>query len=59
MAPMIKIIKVIGYGGRRYIITISFGKNPVSGGSPLIDKIIKGIIIRDRLYEDIAFCSWD
>jgi len=49
IAPMTRIIKVMGYGGRRYIITISFGKNPVRGGSPLIERIINGMMIRDKL----------
>lgn len=38
-------------------MTISLGKNPVNGGSPLIERIISGIKISDILYDDIAFWS--
>jgi hypothetical protein len=37
---------------------MSFGKKPVNGGIPLIDRIIIGIIIFMSLYELQAFCSW-
>jgi hypothetical protein len=48
---MISIMRVAGYGCKRDIITISFGKKPDRGGKPLIDKIIRGIIIYIMLNE--------
>ena len=47
-----------GYKLDRDIMIISFGKNPVNGGSPLRDIMISGIRIYDSLKEDIVFCSW-
>lgn len=47
MAPIIKIINSIGCSADIILMVISLGKNPDSGGIPLIDKINKGII-RDK-----------
>jgi hypothetical protein len=45
IAPISSINSIEGYIGRRVVIVSSFGTNPVSGGRPLIDKIIKEIRI--------------
>jgi hypothetical protein len=37
---------------------MSLGKKPVSGGIPLIDKIMIGMRIFMNLYELQAFCNW-
>lgn len=39
------------------IITINLGKNPVRGGRPLIDRIIRGMIRYIIFMEAAAFCS--
>lgn len=39
-------------------IVINFGKKPVRGGIPLIDMIIKGVIMANALWELQAVCSW-
>jgi hypothetical protein len=44
MAPMINRSKRAGYMGIRRSTVISFGKNPLRGGIPLIDIIIMGIM---------------
>lgn len=43
MAPVIRIIRSIGYCGISILIVINFGKNPVNGGIPLMDIIIRGM----------------
>lgn len=43
MAPTIRMSRSIGYSGINILIVRSLGKNPVSGGMPLIDRIIIGI----------------
>jgi hypothetical protein len=48
----------VGYRGRSRLIVMSFGKNPVSGGIPLIDRIIRGAIVDIMLMLEHIFCSW-
>lgn len=48
---MIRIIKSRGYSGIRIFMVISLGKNPIRGGIPLIDMIIKGVVINISLWE--------
>jgi len=45
IAPMINMIIKVGCIGIRRSMVISFGKNPLRGGIPLIDIIIIGIMI--------------
>lgn len=51
IAPIIRMIRRGGYSGISMLIVISFGKNPVRGGMPLIDIINRGII------RDIFLCE--
>lgn len=44
IAPMIRIIVIVGLIGAIVLIAIHFGINPVSGGIPLKDSRIIGII---------------
>lgn len=42
----------------RIKIVSNLGIKPLSGGIPLIDRIIRGIIMYMNLYELEAFCIW-
>jgi hypothetical protein len=44
IAPIIRIIVVVGAVFAKILIVIHFGINPVSGGSPLKDNKRRGII---------------
>jgi len=44
IAPIIRIIVVVGAACAKILIVIHFGINPVSGGNPLKDSRRRGII---------------
>lgn len=57
MAPIIRIIVRVGYRGSRRLIVINLGKNPVSGGIPLIDIIMRGMMMYNIFILEHIFCS--
>ena len=55
--PMIRMIDNDRSLGIKVDRIINFGKNPRSGGRPLIDKMIRGIIKKGRFIVAGDFCS--
>jgi hypothetical protein len=57
IAPIIRMIESDRSLGIKVDSTISLGKNPRSGGSPLIDKMIRGIMKKGRFIIAGDFCN--